>query len=355
MISYQLTEFGRPLRHVDRETPVPVGDEVLLRVTACGVCHSDVHLCDGFFDLGQGRRVDLSRGRSLPLTLGHEIAGEVVALGSTAASVAVGDVRVVYPWLGCGECAVCAAGAEHLCAAPRALGVVRDGGFADHVIVPHSRYLFDLTSVDPALACTYACSGLTAYGALEKVRDTVAGRHLLVIGAGGVGSAALSLVRSIVQTTVIVVDVDDARLEVASDAGADAVLNATSSDTGKQIRTMSDGGVAAAIDFVGGSESASLGIGALAQGGELVVVGLFGGSLPLPLPLLPLKQLTIRGSYVGSLREMAELTALVGGGDVRPIPLSERSLEEADAALSDLRHGRAVGRIVLRPGGHRRN
>ena len=241
-----------------------------------------------------GRRIDLTTGRSLPLTSGHEIAGEVVEIGSTAAGVAVGDVRVVYPWLGCGDCTVCAAGNEHLCASSLALGVVRDGGFADHVVVPHPRYLFDLGSVDPTLACTYTCSGLTAYGALMKVREKATGHYLLVIGAGGVGSAALSLVpslRSLEDTSVIVVDIDDTRLAAASDAGADVVLNATSGDTAKRIRTLTAGGVRAAIDFVGSTDSSSLGIGSLAQGGELVVVGLFGGALPLPLPLLPLKQL----------------------------------------------------------------
>ena len=192
MISYQLTQFGQPLSRIKRTSPIPVGDEVLLRVSACGVCHSDVHLSDGFFDLGPGRRVDLSKGRELPLTLGHEISGEIVAIGPTCTGVSVGDQRVVYPWLGCRMCAVCTDGQEHLCASPRSLGVVLDGGFADHVIVPHVRYLFDLSAVDPALACTYACSGLTAYSALMKVKAVAAGRHVLLIGAGGVGLAALS-------------------------------------------------------------------------------------------------------------------------------------------------------------------
>ncbi|MEE2636351.1 MAG: alcohol dehydrogenase catalytic domain-containing protein [Acidobacteriota bacterium] len=143
MISYQLTEFGQPLERVDTETPIPVGTEVLVRIEACGVCHSDVHLRDGFFDLGAGKRLDLAKGRTLPLTLGREIAGVVADHGPDATDIEPGARRVVYPWIGCGKCDTCHAGDEHLCAQFRALGVLRDGGFSDHVLVPHPKYLFD--------------------------------------------------------------------------------------------------------------------------------------------------------------------------------------------------------------------
>ena len=208
MISYQLTEFGQPLQCKNSASPNPRGDEILLRVQACGVCHSDVHLCDGFFDLGQGRHLDLSKGRELPLTLGHEISGEVVAMGPTCRGVRVGDRRVVYPWVGCGTCGVCATGDEHLCPSPRSIGVVRDGGFSDHVIVPHPRYLFDLSTIDPTLACTYACSGLTAYSALMKVQRKTDRKHVLLIGAGGVGLAALNLASVVLNARVVVADID---------------------------------------------------------------------------------------------------------------------------------------------------
>ena len=350
MISYQLTRFSQPLCRVERSTPVPAGDEVLLRVTACGVCHSDLHLRDGYFDLGDGRRLDLSKGRELPLTLGHEIAGEIVAAGSSCTGVRVGDRRVVYPWLGCRACQICAGGDEHLCNRSQALGVVRDGGFADHVVVPHSRYLFDFGDVEDRRGCTHACSGLTAYSAVMKVRDKAAGRALLVIGAGGVGCAAIGFARALVDTRVVVADIDDARLHAASAIGADEVVNPTADDAATQVRTMTGGGVVAAIDFVGSADSAGFALNVLGQGGVLVVVGLFGGSLKLRLPLLPLKQLTVRGSYVGSLRDMAALTELVRAGRVPPIPLTDRPLDAAQAALEDLGAGRVVGRIVLRPG-----
>ena len=187
MLSYQLEAFGRPLSQVIRDTPQPQGSEVVVRVGSCGVCHSDVHLHDGYFDLGGDAKLDMTRTVQPPRTLGHEIAGTVVAVGPQATGVQVGDRRVVFPWIGCGSCSLCEACQEHLCNSPRALGVHRDGGFADHVVVPHPRYLLDYGSLAEEQACTYACSGLTAYGALRKVAPLGLRDPLLIIGAGGVG------------------------------------------------------------------------------------------------------------------------------------------------------------------------
>ena len=347
MHSYQLTGYGAPLARIEAARPEPAGDEVLLAVEACGVCHSDLHLADGYFDLGDERRLDLTGGRKLPFTLGHEIAGVVVACGPGAAGVAVGDRRVVYPWIGCGACPTCDVGEEHLCAAPRALGITRPGGFADHVLVPHARYLFDPGPVAAAAAATCACSGLTAYGALRKVAAREAPTpHLLVVGLGGVGLAALSLARSVVDAELIAADIDTAKLAAAR--GAAGTVDAAAPDAVKQVRRRTGGGAAAAIDFVGSAQSATFALGALAPGGTLIVVGLFGGALKLSVPLLPLKQLTIRGSYVGSPSEMAELMALARGGAVPPVPIDERPLAAAQSALDDLRSGAVLGRVVLR-------
>ncbi len=350
MHSYQLTGYGAPLERIASARPEPAGDEVLLAVEACGVCHSDLHLADGYFDLGDARRLDLTGGRELPFTLGHEIAGAVVACGPDAAGVAVGDRRVVYPWIGCGGCPTCNAGDEHLCGAPRALGVTRAGGFADHVLVPHARYLFDPGPVGAAPAATCACSGLTAFGALRKVAARAPHLpHLLLVGLGGVGMAALGLAPSVVAAEMIAADVDAAKLDAAAARGAAGTVDASAADAVKQVRRRTGGGASAAIDFVGSAQSAAFALGALAPGGTLVVVGLFGGALKLSLPLLPLKQLTIRGSYVGSLPEMGELMTLVRDGAVAPLPIEERPLAEAQSALDDLRAGAVLGRVVLRP------
>ena len=321
---------------------------MLVQVEACGVCHSDLHLRDGFFNLGEGKRLDLSKGRELPLTLGHEIAGTVVALGPDAGGSEIGARRVGYPWIGCGGCPTCQAGQEHLCARSRALGVTRPGGFSDHVLVPHPRYLFDFGDRPVTLACTYACSGLTAYGAVRKVLSRVEGQPLVIIGLGGVGFAALRLAQAVTTASIIAVDVDRETLQAAAETGA-AVVNARADDAAKQVRRLTDGGAPAAIDFVGAETSASLGLGTLATGGLLVVVGLFGGELRAALPLLPLRSLTIQGSYVGSPEEMRELMALVRPGTVSAIPVRPRPLGDAQTVLNDLRDGRGVGRMVLTP------
>ena len=346
MISYQLTRFGDPLERVESPPPEPAGTEVLLRTEACGVCHSDLHLHDGFFDMGGGRRLDLSKGRTLPLTLGHEIAGVAAACGPDADGVDIGARYVAYPWIGCGGCDICESGQEHLCPQPRALGVTRAGGFSDHVLVPHSRYLFDIGDLPVTLACTYACSGLTAFGAVRKVRTRVEGRPLVIIGLGGVGFAALRLAQALTDATIVVSDVDDATLQAGAEAGVE-VVDARAPDAARRIRRATGGGAAAAIDFVGSESSAALGLGVLATGGLLVVVGLFGGELRASLPLWPLRNLTVQGSYVGSLAEMRELMQLGEAGRIPAIPIEPRPLAGAQAALDDLRAGRAVGRIVL--------
>ena len=196
MRAMQIIEWGKPLEMREYPDPQPQGEEVLLRVEAAGVCHSDVHIWDGYFDLGDGRKIPLeSRGVQLPFTMGHEIAGEVAALGPHASGVAVGDKVVAYPWIGCGECAVCRKGEELLCLNPRTLGTRRAGGYATHVIVPNARYLLPHRGVPQALAATYTCSGITAFSALKKTRDHLgADDHLVIIGAGGVGEDRKSVV-----------------------------------------------------------------------------------------------------------------------------------------------------------------
>ena len=319
MRSYQFSAYGEPLALAERSNPEPVGTEVLLRISACGVCHSDVHLWHGFFEMGGGRRLDVRSVRSLPFTLGHEISGEVVAVGP-GADADVGDLRVVFPWIGCGDCEVCAGDHEHLCMNPRALGTHLDGGFADHVIVPHSRYLFDYGNVPPTVACTYACSGLTAYSALLKVRDRV-DLQLVLIGAGGVGFAGLQIAKGMLDADLIVVEIDPVKMVAAAEAGAAHVIDARNEYAGRELKKLTGGGCAAVIDFVGSEASASLGFRSVAKSGVLVMVGLFGGSLNIPLPLLALKDLTIQGSDLGSLAEMGELMRMVREGCVDPSTL----------------------------------
>jgi D-arabinose 1-dehydrogenase-like Zn-dependent alcohol dehydrogenase len=348
MLSYAVEAFGKPLAQALRETPVPQGTEVLLKVGHCGVCHSDLHLHDGYYDLGDGQKLDMSKGMALPRVLGHEIAGTVVAVGPNAQGVRVGDQRIVYPWLGCGECSTCARGDQHLCPYPQAIGVHRDGGFADHVLLRHPDVLLDYGRLPAAQACTYGCAGITAYSALKKAAPLAAGDPLLIIGAGGVGLSAVRLAKRLYpDATLIVAEVDPSKWDLAKEAGAAEVIDPRAEGGLRALVKATKGGVASAIDFVGAGTSFAFGYGALRKGGKLVCVGLMGGATSITPVLVAMKAVTVQGSYVGSLGELRELLALAQDGALAPLPVTERPLADADAALNDLRAGRVRGRVVL--------
>ena len=342
MISYQTTTPGAALVEVETETPQPQGTEVLIKTVACGVCHSDIHMHDGVFELGGGKQLEVGQEG---MVLGHEIFGKVVALGPDAEGAAIGDLRVVFPWIGCGECAACQRGDEQLCTPGRALGVAQHGGFADHVLVPHSRYLFDKGDVNDSLAATYACSGLTAYGALKKVGELQADDEVVIIGAGGVGSMAIQIAKAM-GIDPIVVDIDEGKLQTARDFGVTRTFNSSDPQTAKAIRKAT-GGAYAALDFVGAEASVNYGLNCLRKGGMLVIIGLYGGALSMPIPFIPMNARIIQGSYVGSLQDMSELMTMVRDGKIAPIDIVERPLAEANAALADLKAGQVRGRQVL--------
>ena len=342
MISYQTTTPGGPLARVESETPQPQGSEVLVKMLACGVCHSDIHMHDGVFELGGGKQLDVGQEG---LVLGHEIFGEVVAVGSEAENVNVGDRRAVFPWIGCGECASCKRGEEQLCTPGRALGIVKAGGYADHVLVPHSRYLFDKGDTNDSLAATYACSGLTAFGALKKAGELGEGDEIVIIGAGGVGMMAIQIARA-QGIDPIVVDIDEAKLQSARDIGVSRTFDSSDPQTSREIRKAT-GGAYAVLDFVGAEATVNYGLGCLRKGGMLIIVGLYGGALTIPIPFLPMNARIIQGSYVGTLQDMSDLMELVRAGKISPIEIHERPLSEASDALADLKGGKIRGRQVL--------
>ena len=350
MHSYDVCECGAPLQRIERETPQPKGAEVVLRVIAAGVCHSDLHIWDGYYDIGGGQKLKLQdRGVKLPLTMGHENVGEVVAVGPDAKGVKVGDTRLIHPWMGCGECVVCRRGEENLCVKPCSVGIHRGGGFATHVLVPHPRYLFDIGGLSPERAAPLACSGVTAYGALKKVSDTLADEPVVMIGAGGVGLMALALHKKMGGKSAIVVDIDPVKREAAKKAGASVVIDGAAKDVLDQIRAATGGGAWAVIDFVGAGATVKLGVDATIKGGKVIVVGLFGGDVTVSTPFFPMKALTIQGSYVGSLNEIADLLQLLNRKGAPDVPVATRPLDQVNAALNDLRDGKIVGRVVMTP------
>jgi D-arabinose 1-dehydrogenase-like Zn-dependent alcohol dehydrogenase len=344
MISYQIVEHGKPLQRTVMQTPKPQGSEVLMRITRSGVCHSDLHIWDGYFELGGGKRFYVKdRGCVPPFTPGHEPFGVVEALGKKVKGVKVGQKRLIYPWIGCGKCAVCKAGQDNYCVSgSRFLGVNRPGAYATHVLVPDAKYLIDTAGIEDSFACTLACSAVTVYSAINKLNALGPKEAVAVLGCGGLGLVAISVLRAKGIKNIIGCDLDDAKLAAAQKLGAKTTVNTRAPDAAQRLQ-----GIAAAIDLVGAPATAALGIAALRKGGRYVICGLYGGELVHPLPPIAQRAIGIVGSYVGSLQELKEVVALAKKGKLRPAPVETRPASETNAALEDLKAGRVLGRIVL--------
>lgn len=344
---FSLTAYEAPLCETIVDCPQPQGSEVLVRVERCGVCHSDLHMQDGYFTLGGGKTLDVRAGRTLPFTLGHEIAGTVERAGPEAASAKPGSKVAVYPWIGCGACPACRAGEENLCSTNRHLGISVDGGFASHVLVPHPRYLIEYAPLPPSFAGALMCSGLTAYSALKRLVPHGGRGPALLVGLGGVGMMGLAIAHALFPHAPIVADIDAEKRAAALQAGAAAAYDPADPEARRALIKATAGGVYAACDFVGSEKSLAFAAGALAKGGKIVVTGLLGGNFPLAATMFVLKAMTVEGTLTGTLAEANEVMALARGGKITPLPIAERALSEAQAALDDLRAGRVVGRQVL--------
>ena len=347
--SFQLTGFAKPLSESVHPTPTPQGTEVLIRVKGAGVCHSDLHVQDGHYDMGGGEQLSFEGRIKFPLTLGHETAGEVVSFGSEAQGVTVGSNMLVCSWIGCGTCATCLDGQDHLCATPAFLGANKQGGYSDYVIVPHPRYLIEIGDLSPAVAAPLSCSGLTTYSAIRKfgsILDTV---PLVIMGAGGLGMMAIGLLDKLNMPAPIIVEIDKVKREAAIAAGAAHAVDPTDDDAIAQIQKAVGQPVLAILDLVGAGQTATLAIQLVAKGGRIVVVGLLGGDVRIPVPMIPMKSMIIQGSYVGSPAELRELVGIVLERGMPDVPLDCRPLDQADAALNDLRAGKVLGRVVLIP------
>jgi len=346
-----LVAYGAPLVETIADRPLPQGFEVLVRIERCGVCHSDLHMQDGYFRLAGDKKLDITTGRALPFTLGHEIAGVIECAGADVKvdpAAAPGRKVAVYPWIGCGACPACRHGEENLCAAPRHLGIATDGGYASHVLVPHPRYLLDYGPLAPALAGTLMCSGLTAYAALKRLKAHAARGPVLLVGLGGVGMMGLALARTLFATAPLVADIDAGKREAALKAGAAAAFDPADPAARKAVMAAT-GGVHGVCDFVGSEPSLAFATGVLAKGGKVVITGLIGGGYATPVAMFVLRAMTIEGVLTGTLAEAEELMALARSGHAPAVPFAERPLGEAQDALDDLRAGRVVGRVVLSP------
>jgi D-arabinose 1-dehydrogenase-like Zn-dependent alcohol dehydrogenase len=350
MRCYCVLEHGKPLSLVDKPIPEPVGTEVVVRVRAAGLCHTDLHVWEGSYDLGGGKRMALAdRGIKPPITLSHEISGEVYSVGPQALRARPGDAVLVHPWIGCGACAACERGEENICSKPQAIGIGRPGGFSDYVLVPHPRYLVDITGIPFAEAAPLACAGVTTYSALRKFGERLRTDPVVIIGAGGLGLMALSILKAMDGKGAIVVDIDPVKRDAALAAGALQVIDARSPQAAEQMIAATGGGARAVLDLVGATSTVTLACSICARGGQVVICGLMGGDITLSLPFIPLRPLTLQGSYVGTVQELEALVALVRTRGVAPIPFNSRPLDQVNAALSDLAGGHIVGRTIMIP------
>ena len=358
MKAARIVEANKPLIVSDFELSDPTENQVIVKVKAVGVCHSDLHLWEGGYDLGDGSFMKVTdRGVKYPVTPGHEIAGTIAKMGSAVTGYAEGDQVLVYPWIGEGSCPACKAGNENLCDSPKSLGVFQDGGYADYVLIPHFKHLVKVSGIELESAASLACSGLTAYTAVKKANMN-SPEFLVIIGAGGLGLMGIQIAKEITKAKVICVDLDDNKLNTAKKMGADFVVNSNvigSVTTGsgnvvqKIISLCNNKGADSVIDFVNAPQTAKTGLGVLRKRGNLVLVGLFGGSMDISLVTIPLKAITIQGAYTGNYNDFVELIELAKKGTIKQVISQRYSLEQANEALENLKQRKIIGRAVINP------
>src|SRR5271155_4860702 len=342
-----LVKFDAPLCETVIEAPNPSGGEVLVRIERCGLCHSDLHIQDGYADLGGGKKLDTTRGMTLPFTLGHEIAGVVEEVGSDGPKTLIGTKRAVFPWIGCGQCRDCLAGDENLCAKQRFLGVTIDGGFATHVLVPDAKYLLEYDPLPINQAATLMCSGVTAYGALKRLVDRPRQRNLLLIGLGGVGMMGLAFAQAMFKQPIAVADLNVTARETALKNGAAFAYDPSEPEISRRIIKETEGGFDEIVDFAGNEKSMAFAVSVLARGGKIVVSGLMGGNFSLPMVQWVYKRMTIEGFMVGTLAEAHELMSLARAGKIKPTPMREEPMADVQKWIDALRAGQVIGRVVL--------
>jgi len=341
MSAYRLPGWGRPVELVELPVPVPRGTEVLVEVQAVGLCHSDLFV------------MSVDEGvlpYDLPLTLGHEVAGRVVAVGELADGSLIGRDGVVHGVWSCGECHNCRRGQDNYCVALEGrvgCGLGRDGGLADYVVLPHGRHFVTTSSVPPTALAPLADAGLTAYHAIRLHQDALAGDSAaLVVGVGGLGHLAVQILRATTSARVVAVDPRPEACALAERLGAHHT--AMSVDEGLARLTASTGltGIDVVLDFVGSEETMRLGASVLAPGGRLVVVGGARGTITVGKGLdLPLGW-QVSAPFWGSRSDLVAVVELAEQGLLDPV-VEVVPYADVPAAYARLHDGGVTGRIVV--------
>ncbi len=349
MKSAQIIEPNKPLQINEIILPNPNGNQVIIRVKSTGVCHSDLHLWEGGYDTGDGFMKVTDRGVKFPVTPGHEVVGTVEQIGDSVEGVNIGDLVLIYPWIGCEQCPTCENGDTNLCESPKSLGVFQNGGYAEYVLVPDSKFLAKINNLDPDAAASLACSGLTAFTAIKKALVNKP-ENILIVGAGGLGLMGVQIAKALTNSNIICADLDDEKLNSAKKLGATHIVNTKEPDAIKEIMSIcNEKGVDSIIDFVNAPPTVKMDLSIIRKRGNIVLVGLFGGSVDLSLVSIPLKAITIQGAYTGSYNDMIELIQLAESGVINPIVSKHYTLDEANIALEDLKNRKIIGRAVINP------
>ncbi len=331
-----LNEFKNPLEFKEVPQPQLEPGDVLIKVEACGVCHSDLHVADG--DWTQFARIVKK-----PLILGHEIAGRVVERGAAVRELQVGD-RVGVPWLhwSCGECEFCREGYENLCSKQKITGVTVDGGYAEFVKVPASHAIGIPDSVSSIEAAPLFCAGVTVFRALKKA-SVSPGQRLAVFGVGGLGHLAVQIGLGL-GADVTAIDISDQKLALAESLGASTTLDAASNNVIKELR--GKGGVHIALVTSASRAAYDMAFSCVRSTGTLLAVGLPAENICFPPIMMAAAEVRIQASAVGTRQDLREVLAIAAAGKIR-CRVGTRSLSEANEALDQLRSGQVSGRIVL--------
>ena len=349
MKSAQIIEPNKPLQINEIVLPNPNGNQVIIRVKSSGVWHSDLHLWEGGYDTGDGFMKVTDRGVKFPVTPGHEVVGTVEQIGDSVEGVNIGDLVLIYPWIGCEQCPTCENGDTNLCESPKSLGVFQNGGYAEYVLVPDSKFLAKINNLDPDAAASLACSGLTAFTAIKKALVNKP-ENILIVGAGGLGLMGVQIAKALTNSNIICADLDDEKLNSAKKLGATHIVNTKEPDAIKEIMSICyEKGVDSIIDFVNAPPTVKMDLSIIRKRGNIVLVGLFGGSVDLSLVSIPLKAITIQGAYTGNYNDMIELIQLAESGVINPIVSKHYTLDEANTALEDLKNRKIIGRAVINP------
>jgi alcohol dehydrogenase, propanol-preferring len=327
--------FGQPLALEERPVPVPGPGELLVEVAACGVCHTDLHAADG----------DWAAKPRLPFVPGHEVVGRVAALGAGAADFKIGD-PVGIAWLhdACGTCEFCITGWETLCRVQRNSGYSVDGGFAQYAIATAAYAARLPDDVDFLQMAPIVCAGVATYKGIKET-EARPGEWIAIVGLGGLGHIAVQYAKAM-GLNVVGLDVAEGKLAHARSLGADHTVNALDEDAVSQVTRLTRGGAHGVLVTAVSPPAFSQAIKLARRKGTVVLAGLPPGTFETPILEVVLKRLTIRGSIVGTRKDLADAIAFVANGKVKA-SVRAAKLEDVNRVFADLRAGNVEGRVVL--------